>query len=234
MTIRYVRGNIPGLEGEQDIAIVEGDTHGSKWIEERRTLACDGTTMPAVLALINPGDVVIDGGAWAGDHTAPYATKASVVHAFEPLGETFACLAYNCQRIPNVVLHRQALGRSAGQIRVHQLPNLGASHVTTDACDELANVTTIDILGLVPNLIKLDVEGYELEVLRGAYHTLRMFHPKIVFEINPQWLARYEATPAMLESLLKDHDYQCVRLDTMQPWDPSDPCVQYDVLACST
>lgn len=231
MTIKYVRGAIPGLPGEQDIAIVEGDTHGSAWIEERHTLACDGTTMPAVLELIKKGDVVIDGGAYVGDHTAPYAMKAGVVHAFEPLRETFECLKFNCRNIPNVVLHNQALGSAPGHIHVHQLPNLGASHVTSDEQDERVEVVTIDSLGIDPNIIKLDVEGYELHVLAGGDQTIRRCHPLIVFELAGCWLKRYGVVPADLETFLRECGYECVRLDTMQPWNPGDPCVQYDVLA---
>ena len=44
---------------------------------------------------------------------------------------------------------------------------------------------TIDSLHLAPNVIHLDVEGYELEVLNGAMKTIETFKPVIVSEIKP-------------------------------------------------
>ena len=60
-------------------------------------------------------------------------------------------------------------------------PTTGATVTTLDAIVAEHQLTTID-------LIKLDVDGYELEVLRGAGRVLNEFSPCIIFEYSPYTL----------------------------------------------
>ena len=62
------------------------------------------------------------------------------------------------------------------------------------------NLTRVDA-------IKVDVEGAEVYVLRGAIDTLKRFHPKLVVEVVPEQLANLGSTRDDLTSLIKDAGY---------------------------
>src|SRR5205085_7178000 len=59
--------------------------------------------------------------------------------------------------------------------------------------------------------IKVDVEGAELSVLRGAVDMLKRFHPKLVIEISERQLASFHTTPADVVALIKSAGYNSGR-----------------------
>jgi FkbM family methyltransferase len=59
--------------------------------------------------------------------------------------------------------------------------------------------------------MKIDVEGAELSVLRGALDTLKRFHPKLVLEVIPRQLASFHTTPDDVVSLLRGAGYNLGR-----------------------
>jgi FkbM family methyltransferase len=59
------------------------------------------------------------------------------------------------------------------------------STVRTRTLDELVRETGLELV----DLIKIDVEGHELEVLKGAKDTIERFLPTIVIEYSPQWMS---------------------------------------------
>lgn len=65
--------SVPGLRTTRmGHWIIDGDTHISKWVEETGRLGHDQDLLPRILKLIRPGDVVVDVGAFIGDHTFDY------------------------------------------------------------------------------------------------------------------------------------------------------------------
>src|SRR5205807_3389379 len=58
--------------------------------------------------------------------------------------------------------------------------------------------------GLVPALVKIDVEGAELEVLRGAIETIGRHRPVVVFEHGAGSADHYGTTPAAVWDVLDD------------------------------
>jgi FkbM family methyltransferase len=57
------------------------------------------------------------------------------------------------------------------------------------------------------DVVKVDVEGAELLVLRGAVETLGRFHPRLIIEVNPKLLANFQATPEDVFNLIKSVGY---------------------------
>jgi hypothetical protein len=57
------------------------------------------------------------------------------------------------------------------------------------------------------DLIKADIEGAELLMLRGATDTLAQFHPPLILEIVPQQLENMGASVAELEAMLQSFGY---------------------------
>jgi FkbM family methyltransferase len=126
------------------------------------------------------------------------------VLALEPEPDNFQVLQYNVglNSIDNVVPLQVALGSATGHAsmwipspsemgRVGQIPsghpksrNFQATLTTLDLLAASCNLTTID-------LIKIDVEGGELSVLKGGTNSLRKFGPKLIIEVHgPDSLAR--------------------------------------------
>jgi FkbM family methyltransferase len=105
------------------------------------------------------------------------------VHTFEPDPLNYECLRRNVSE-PNVTAHPTALGATAGTATISvDDSNCGASHILPEA--GTVTVVTVDEMNLdACDLIQLDVEGYELQALKGAEQTIRKHSPLIVLELK--------------------------------------------------
>ncbi len=134
--------------------------------------------MAFTLHLLRSGDRFIDVGANAGAYTVLASGVAGAyTDAFEPIPTTAARLEYNVNvnDIADLVtVYRVGIGSCPGKLRFGVNEDT-VNRVATD--DETADefpVETLDrvLAGKAPNLIKIDVEGFEPEVLFGAKETL--------------------------------------------------------------
>ena len=155
--------------------VLTNDTHISRWVEQRGKLDFDTPFLNKILAFIKPGDVVVDVGAFIGDHTHAYAkatagVDAGKVLAFEPNDLPYEALVRNMRAHGHVECIKKAVGASAGKLSIAQDPNVGASHLVHG--DDI-DVVTIDSYQLYAcDLIKVDAEGMEFSVLQGAWWTI--------------------------------------------------------------
>lgn len=234
--IRYVPGTIPGLEGIQQIAIIDGDTHIGKWVEESGRLDHDQSALPRIGALIKPSDVVYDVGAFIGDHTAFYASKVAkdgIVVVFEANSDAWECLTANTRDLENVACFFGPVGDGATRGIMKTSTNAGASFF--EGYNGGNRSERIDFLVAAgvrpPNLIKLDIEGWEVRALRGARETIAKHHPTIVCEVNAGALLRAGTSPAELHALLTSYGYTMRDLFTDEPWEPEDARPQFDIVA---
>jgi FkbM family methyltransferase len=141
---------------------------------------------------LRPGDVALDIGANFGAHTLPLAqlvAPGGTVFAFEPQRILFQILCGNValNEIPNVHALPVALGRAAGRAKVPALDYRGARNfggVSLGGTQgEDVPVLTLDQLEVSKvKLIKIDVEGMELDVLTGAKATLARCRPILCVE----------------------------------------------------
>jgi len=73
-------------------------------------------------------------------------------------------------------------------------------------------MTTIDHeveeLGLAPAIIKIDVEGTELDVLKGAAHVLDAHRPRVLISLHPRQLAQVGLDTDTVIAWVKDRRYQ--------------------------
>jgi FkbM family methyltransferase len=140
-----------------------------------------------------PGDTVIDGGANIGTHAVAFASMVGDtgrVFAFEPQPRLYDMLAVNSSVAPGIITSSQrALGSKNGSIPMADLPpdhiefNFGAVPLSAPGTGT-ASMWTIDALELKPSLIKIDVEGMEADVIRGAQETIRAHRPVLYLECN--------------------------------------------------
>lgn len=128
---------------------------------------------------IGPESLVLDIGANIGVMSMIFAKRAGRVIAFEPAPRAIPMLKANTEKLANVEIMQVALSNRAGTAFFDEAAELDISSLS-DSGIEVAT-TTLDALRLKPDVIKIDVEGYEHRVLEGATETLKC-SPVIFFE----------------------------------------------------
>lgn len=179
-----------------------------------------------LLAEIRPGDCVWDVGANVGLYSTMFSGivgPAGKVIAFEPSPTNFARLETAVASLNNVILMPMGLGETSGPMAFAEgsdavgatgrvLPKAGAAtgpRVEVRRGDDLVRLAE----AAVPNLMKIDTEGFELEVLRGLTDTLR--HPglrALGIEIHFTLLndRGMVGASAEIERILKASGFKCV------------------------
>ena len=197
--------------------VIDGDNWISRWAEESGQLSHDQNALPIILKHIKPGMTVVDGGAHIGSHTLAYCKAVGPtgrVYAIEPSQEAFEALIANC---PDAVCIKAALSDrcalGAGRLVKSEDGNSGASHVRdVVAANEIpccgdVDLLTLDSLDLHPDFIKLDLEGFELKALAGAWKTVQIFKPVMVVEINENALRRNGTDSQHLMRYIREFGY---------------------------
>jgi FkbM family methyltransferase len=143
-----------------------------------------------------PGDVVLDIGANVGIFAVRQALRGACVYAFEPNPEAFSRLRSNVEAnlLPGAVAtYHKAVGISPGRAALRRSNATVATRVVPDAGTEIEVVTLDQIvteLGLdAVSLLKLDVEGAEVDILRGGGYALRVVK-RVVMECHSPDLLR--------------------------------------------
>ena len=142
--------------------------------------------------VVRAGDVVIDGGANVGFFTVLLSRLVGsdgLVIAVEPSERNFNKLKDNLalNGCENVVLHKKALSHDNAPVRFYQHEDNGQDGCFGDGEHRMVPAVTLETLALgrIVRLIKLDIEGYEANALRGAGTVLRWGTvPFIVCETN--------------------------------------------------
>lgn len=161
------------------------------------------------LDLISPGDTVIDCGANEGFTSILAALKVG------PAGKVFAIEAapHNIEPIKiNAALNglqgRLAVVGKAVSDRVGILPFLG--EIATGDSSSAVESITLDETFSAPDVIKIDVEGFEAKVLRGAKRLLELHKPTIFLEPHldqPVDMRNFGDTPEELYKFMSDLGY---------------------------
>lgn len=145
--------------------------------------------------IIAEGQLVVEAGANIGVHTLFFARKvgsAGRVLAFEPQRLCFQSLCGNMalNSITNAFCWNMGLAESPGEMTVPNLDprtpnNFGGVGMERDAVGDVVSVTTIDEMDLPQcDFIKIDVEGMEESVIRGASNTIEKFKPVLYVECD--------------------------------------------------
>lgn len=175
-----------------------------------------------LLSSKSPVPVILDVGANFGFYSlvlAQHLDRSAQVHAFEPGKITADWLESNVKlnHLEKVItIHRLALGAEAGLATLGQRGgDSGQAHLMSKATDgESVVVETMDNwVRSQANLrrvdfIKMDVEGYEPEVLLGGTETLKQHRPLLLIELNPNALARNGHTAAELVGAVEALNYK--------------------------
>jgi FkbM family methyltransferase len=180
-------------------------------VTRSRNSLYDAQTIAIMGRVLRPDSNAVDVGAFEGGmlkHMIRLAPEGRHV-AFEPLPDHSAALS---ARFPQVQVHGCALGAAPGEadyVRVLQFPALSGLTRRPDldgrATETIrVRVETMDRMiprDLPVSLIKVDVEGGELGVFRGARETLRKNRPIVVFECGLAAAAAGATPDAIHEAL---------------------------------
>ncbi|MBG6288060.1 FkbM family methyltransferase [Pseudomonas nitroreducens] len=144
------------------------------------------------LLVLPRNPIVFDVGANIGNHALFFACigQAAETHCFEPtdaaadlLEENFAL---NGISPSSAKIHRIGIGAKAGKASFDHLEstNLGATSIKCDDSGEIV-IDSLDNLypETIPDLLKIDVEGMELDVLQGAQALIERSRPAILIEV---------------------------------------------------
>jgi FkbM family methyltransferase len=172
---------------------------------------------------VSPGMIVVDGGASCGIYTvvaAKLVGPSGLIFSFEPSREAFSTLETNVRLngLTNVRPCQAALSDRLGAAVLYHHPegpnsfSLGPPNAGKPAFEE---VTLCSLDHIMPEelvsrigLIKLDVEGAEELVLRGARSILARSHPTVIFEVHSLAAQRLGLDPVGSWSLLSSLGYK--------------------------
>ena len=147
---------------------------------------------------INIGDIVFDTGAAVGTFSivaAKLTGDKGIVYAFEPTDDTFGALKMNVEtnKINNIIPFKEGVAnedkflcfderkeafttnRIIDDVKINNSINSGKKKIKVVSLDSFVGTNNIKRV----DFVKIDVEGYALEVIQGAEDLLRRFKPKL-------------------------------------------------------
>ena len=138
--------------------------------------------------ILFPGAVAVDAGANIGIYSqflARCVGPAGAVHSFEPSPENFMRLRSATRKLPNVHVCQAAVGERSGKAMLYLSDKLNVDHRAYPTEGDARRALQIEMMALDDyfkpgqrvDLIKIDIQGYELHALQGA---------KRILEENPE------------------------------------------------
>lgn len=188
------------------------------WMNFRGSAACikwgfrDLRNLDAALGFVDGRELVVQAGGNLGIFPKRLAEEFATVVTAEPDPTLFAAMLHNAPE-KNIVAVQAALGAESASVglsgkrrdssgrAVHE----GLTHVSGSG---KVRQVRVDDLGLEAcDLIYLDIEGYEMNALRGATATIDRFRPVVAVEINRN-IVHYGHTGSELRAWICDRGYR--------------------------
>lgn len=180
----------------------------------------DDPSMRTLFSLCTSTSHVLDIGAnigWTGLRMAAIAKEGSVT-GFEPDTFNYGQCVANVKRnaMSNIHIYPLALGGMSGKVPMEvRIPsNLGGNRIVPDRRSGGSMVDMVELDNFLlthpvkqVDLIKVDVEGFELHVLRGAERTLQRYKPTLFVEVDDNNLIDQGDSAQALIKFLEDHGY---------------------------
>ena len=176
-------------------------------------------------SILKKGDCFIDVGANIGlmsIYASEFVGDKGTVLAFEAHPKTARLLEANIEmnNLSNIQVCQYALGSSEGKTFIYdnwQVNRGGASLVVKTADSEAyeIDVHCLDYslqTNLIPKALKIDVEGFEMEVLKGAVNTIRTFHPVLIIELSENRSNTYASSEELIDFVKSLGNYQIFKL----------------------
>lgn len=192
---------------------------------------------------LHQGDVFYDIGSNVGFFSiiaAQLVGDRGKVYAFEPGQENANSIRHNARlnKFKQIEVIEKAVSHSSGsgQLLLAQYSG-GHALATADIPPDLAGEVTVDLVAIddliaqnkiaPPNFVKVDVEGAELDVLKGMKQTIQTHQPTIIYEIDDGDRTAYERKYQELADFLESLNYQVTQ--TEDSYDALDWCVGHAI-----
>jgi FkbM family methyltransferase len=192
-----------------------------------------------IYELVREGNVVIDVGVNIGEtllNLARQVGERGKVIGFEPNPVVYRKCLRNIELNPalkNISLHPVALGREERELFIEERDagNRGMNSLTESGAGEKVKVTTLDSFLKHENilqidLIKIDVEGFEMNVLLGGEQTVIRYYPKLFVEVDDELLRSQQSSAAELVGWLFQKEYKIVNAEDGTSVTPEQSFVQ--------
>ena len=174
---------------------------------------------------LNPGQVFFDVGAhhgWISMWTLPLVGKEGLVYSFEPSPANLSILEWH--RTNNNFSHWAIIPKAVSDVDAEEefflvdtgdspmnslttgvpgTPLMSGRNLRKISIQTISLDTFCSEVSLRPNLVKIDVEGAELKVLRGAGNLLGESSPTIILAVHPYWLPTGQSTQQIFELLTR-------------------------------
>lgn len=225
-------------EGERELAVTRVGTMllDVKDVIQRR-LYYFGEYEPELCDLLaerlTPHSVFVDCGANCGTFSLLAAQLGATVHSFEPDRDNFGLLSFNLALNGlKATINQACVGDTTGEVEFFindpRQHNRGRHTLVNDGTMTRTKVNSIrlddyckDFAGF--DVLKIDVEGAEMRVLRGAEEVIRKFRPTIIFEAHEAGAARFGTSTVEIKHWLSSCGYRLSRLTEQGLVDDVDP-----------
>ncbi|RJU81259.1 MAG: FkbM family methyltransferase [Candidatus Poseidoniales archaeon] len=207
---------------------------------------CDAVPwLDRIEPLLSKDDIVFDVGANMGIVANWFAQRCKHIHAFEPHPGNIATIKsqQELRNIDNITLHNIALGRTHSKMQLHvkqfhghhslgdvdNSPTIDKIEVDVNTIDEVAKNLGIKAI----NFLKIDVEGFESDVLHGAENLLKNKKIEyILFELQDSILQSINRTSSEVFEIIFNAGYQIIDLNGNMQKDNNKTIPNGDYLAC--
>lgn len=174
--------------------------------------------------MISGASVILDIGANIGWYTTWFGKHSpeSTIYAFEPIPDTFHFLSRNIDenQLKNVSAYNIGIGAKNDCVDFYYFPqgSIVASQANLLNCKKSVRIEcklcTLDRFVCQNNIsnidfIKCDVEGGELDVIKGGATVLSQYHPIIYTELYEGWCKQYGYCSNDILKTLARYGYQC-------------------------
>ena len=232
---RLLRGLIERIE-RGSVSVPQGHAAGLRFELRHLTLAhahlggiaygvLESSVQEAMVRHLGPGGVLYDIGANLGFFSllgARLAGREGQVYAFEPAAENAQAIRDHAalNGAGNLTAIECAVGARAGRARLQLVDDRSWSklegygeHPGTEQVVEVEVVAVDDLLARdelrPPTLVKIDVEGAELEVIEGMRGTIDAYRPAIICEVH--------GTHRGFAAAMAEHHYRVINLEGTAP-----------------
>ncbi len=183
------------------IYLPDHDRHFAEQIQLSPLVDGKGTyqlaKLRAALSVSYRRGFAIDVGAHVGLWTRVLALNFDKVVAFEPIPSHIECLKANVKRANDaLIIYYAALGNTSGLLSMESQDNIATANVCRDGDSiefDVAVYRLDDFKYRHVDFIKIDTEGFEAMVLRGAEETIRRDRPVVVIEQKKRRVLQYES-----------------------------------------